>query len=348
MSPIVLNFFEYLSEYFSKYFLHPILLLLLLLLIPLWFWKGRKGHTSALRFSSISTLVQMGGQRKSGSRGVLTTLRLLSLALIIIALARPQIGTSTIDVETSGIDIMLLVDISGSMESLDFQLNGQPCSRIEVVKSVVSQFIDERANDRLGLIVFSGYPYMVSPLTLDHSWLHKRLDAIKIGTTEDGTAIGSGIASAINRLRDQTSKSRIIILLTDGMNNSGKIPPLAAAEAAEALGIKVYTIGAGTRGEAPIPVIDSMGQKRLVLAKVDIDESTLVKIALMTGGQYFRAFDTDSLKKIYADINQMEQTKHTIHKFEQREELFQWFAIPAIFLLLVEALLGKTIYRTLP
>jgi Ca-activated chloride channel homolog len=185
----------------------------------------------------------------------LSALRLLVLALLILGLARPQFGRGTTEVDASGIDIVLAVDVSGSMEALDFELAGRPVSRIEVVKQVVSRFIEDRPNDRIGLVAFAGRPYLVSPLTLDHDWLQQRLDQVRIGMVEDGTAIGSAIASSVNRLREQEAKSRIVILLTDGMNNAGKVPPALAAEAAESLGIKVYTIGAGTRGNAPMPVL---------------------------------------------------------------------------------------------
>lgn len=329
-------------------FLYPSFLFLLLVPLVLLFWKGRKGKSSAIQFSGIATLKRAVGGYSLASKGILSALRILSLMLLIIALARPQKGSTNKDIEASGIDIVLLVDMSGSMESLDFELHGQQANRLDVVKAVVAKFIDERTNDRLGLIAFSGYPYLVSPLTLDHDWLQKRLASLTIGTTEDGTAIGSGIASAVNRLRTQPGKSKIIILLTDGINNSGKVPPLAAAEAAEALGIKIYTIGAGSRGEARIPVTDQFGNRRYATAKVDIDEATLIKIATMTGGEYFRATDTTSLQKIYERINTLEQTKRVIHKFERFDELFTWAAIPALLLLVLEAGLSRTVYRTLP
>ena len=179
---------------------------------------------------------------------------------------------------------------------------------------------------------------MVSPLTLDHDWLRKRLEALSIGMVEDGTAIGSAIGAGINRLREKDAKSRIMILLTDGMNNAGKVPPLVAAEAAETLQIKIYTIGAGTRGEAPMPIVDNFGQKRLVRAKVDIDEDTLTKVAQMTGARYFRATDTQSLQKIYDAINAMETTTRTMKNFEQYRELFPFLVLAALLLFGLELL----------
>jgi Ca-activated chloride channel family protein len=248
-------------------------------------------------------------------------------------------------VQASGIDILLAVDVSGSMEAMDFTLNSQPVSRLEVVKKVVDEFIDERPNDRIGLVGFGGRPYLVCPLTLDHDWLRKRLESLSIGMVEDGTAIGSAIGSGINRLRDQDSKSRILILLTDGMNNSGRVPPLVAAEAAETMGIKVYTIGAGTRGEAPIPVKDAFGRTQIRMARVDIDEKTLSEVAEKTGAQYFRATDTNSLARIYDEINRMETTTRTIKKFENYRELYPFLVLTALILLGLELAAGR---RQLP
>ena len=217
-----------------------------------------------------------------------------------------------------------------------------------MVKSVVSKFIDERPNDRIGLVGFAGAPYLVSPLTLDHNWLQQNLDRVQIGTVEDGTAIGSALATSVNRLRDQPGKSKIVVLLTDGQNNSGKILPDTAAQAAKALGVKVYTIGAGVRGEAPVPVTDAFGNKRLAMAKVDVDETTLQKIADETGGQFFRATDTESLEKIYGEIDRMEKTTHELKKFEHHSELFAFAILPAIGLLGASLALDHTRFRRLP
>jgi len=256
-------------------------------------------------------------------------------------LARPQQGNTTTEIKASGIDILLAVDVSGSMQAMDFTLKGNPADRLDVVKSVVDQFIDARPNDRIGLVAFAGKPYMVSPLTLDHDWLRKRLETLSIGMVEDGTAIGSAIGSGINRLREKDAKSRIMILLTDGMNNAGKVPPLVAAEAAETLKIKIYTIGAGTRGEAPMPIVDNFGRKRLVRARVDIDEETLAKVAQMTGARYFRATDTQSLQKIYDEINSMETTTRTIKNFEHYRELFPFPLLAALLFFGLELLRNR-------
>lgn len=317
-------------------FLHPEFLWLLALLPVLALLYGRAGGAPALLFSSTSLLSSLASARKTRPGSLHLLMRLLVLLLLILALARPQWGSSTTEIEASGIDILLAVDVSGSMEAMDFTLGGKPTNRLEVVKKVVDQFIEQRPNDRIGLLAFAGRPYLVSPLTLDHDWLRTRLESLQIGMAEDGTAIGSAIGSGTNRLRDRKSKSRILILLTDGMNNSGRIPPLIAAEAAETLNIKVYTIGAGTRGEAPMPVKDAFGRRRLIRAKVDIDEKTLNQVAEKTGAIYFRATDTESLAKIYDEINKMETTTRTIKKFESYQELFLYCVFAALMVLGLE------------
>lgn len=322
-------------------FVHPELLWLLALLPLLALRYGRAGGAPALLFSTTSLVSSLAGARKTRPGTLHFLLRLVVLFLLILAIARPQLGNSTTEIEASGIDILLAVDVSGSMEAMDFTLGGRPANRLEVVKKVVDEFIEQRPNDRIGLLAFAGRPYLVSPLTLDHSWLRKRLESLQIGMIEDGTAIGSAIGSGTNRLRDRKSKSRILILLTDGMNNAGRIPPLIAAEAAETLNIKVYTIGAGTRGEAPMPVTDTFGRRRIMQARVDIDEETLTKVAEKTGAIYFRATDTASLAKIYDEINKMETTTRTIKKFESYRELFMFFVAGALLLLGLEIFLSR-------
>ncbi|MCI5145092.1 MAG: VWA domain-containing protein, partial [Candidatus Electrothrix sp. AR3] len=299
----------------------------------------------ALVFSSIALAKAISGSRKPSPGKLLGGLRLIALGLIIIAMARPQWGTTSTEVEASGIDILLAVDVSGSMKAMDFTLKGKAVDRLVVVKSVVAKFIEERPNDRIGLVAFSGRPYMVCPLTLDHDWLLLRLESLRTGMIEDGTAIGSAIVAGVNRLRQQDAKSKIVILLTDGVNNAGKAAPLTAAEAAETMQIKVYTIGAGRRGMAPMPVEDQFGRKRIIRAKVDIDEDTLGKIADMTGAKYFRATDTKSLEKIYEEINAMEATTRKIKHFARYRELFSWLVFAALLLLGVELFVSR---RRLP
>lgn len=317
-------------------FLYPQLLWLLLLLPLLAIVRGRLGSAPTLLFSSTSLIASLARGKKTRPTALLAAVRLAVLALLILAAARPQQGNTTSQIQASGIDILLAVDVSGSMEAMDFTLNEQAVNRLAVVKKVVDEFIRERPNDRIGLVAFGGRPYLVCPLTLDHDWLRKRLESLSIGMVEDGTAIGSAIGSGINRLRDQEAKSRILILLTDGMSNAGRVPPLVAAEAAEALKIKVYTIGVGTRGEAPMPVTDPFGRKQIRLVRVDIDEKTLSAVAEKTGTQYFRATDTTSLARIYEDINRMETTTRTIKKFENSWELFPYLVLAALILLACE------------
>lgn len=327
-------------------FLYPQLLWLLALLPLLALIRGKRGAAPALVFSTTSLVAFLAEGRKARPGRLLVALRLLGLALLILALARPQLGNTTTEIKASGIDILLAVDVSGSMEALDFTLQGQPANRLDVVKSVIRPFVEQRPNDRIGLLAFSGRPYIVSPLTLDHDWLLQRLAALSIGMVEeDGTAIGSAIGVGVSRLQDREAKSRILILLTDGMSNVGAVPPLVAAEAAQALKIKVYTIGAGTKGEAPMPVVDSFGRKRLMRVKVDIDDETLGKVAEMTGARYFRATDTESLEKVYAEINSMETTTRSIKKFEHYRELFPWLVGVALIFIGLE-LLG--IHKRLP
>jgi Ca-activated chloride channel family protein len=240
------------------------------------------------------------------------------------------------------------LDVSGSMQALDFLVDNRRVNRIQVVKSVVSKFIEERPSDRIGLIAFAGAPYLVSPITLDHDWLQQNLERVNIGATDDGTAIGSAIAAAVNRLRPTPAKSKVVILLTDGVNNTGKISPLAAAEAAKALGVKVYTIGVGVRGKAPIPVKDELGNMHMVMAQVDVDEKTLQAVANLTGVRFYRATDTDSLEKIYEQINLLEKTAQTVQKFEHVEELYPWALIPALGILGLGLALQQTRLRRLP
>jgi Ca-activated chloride channel family protein len=329
-------------------FLYPTFLWLLALLPLIAILRGRRGEVAAVKYSSADIARQVARETRSRTGRWQLPLTLLALALLIVGLARPQFGRSTTTVQASGIDMILAMDCSGSMEALDFKIDGQPMSRLDIVRSVVSRFIDARPNDRIGLIGFAGAPYLVSPLTLDHDWLQQNLERVKIGSVEDGTAIGSALATSVNRLRDQPSKSKIVVLLTDGENNAGKIIPETAAQAAKAMGVKVYTIAAGVRGEAPIPVTDAFGNKRLAMAQVDVDEDTLKKIAAETGGKFFRATDTESLKNIYAEIDRLEKTTHQLKKFEHHTELFAWAVVPALAVIGTGLGLAQTRFRRLP
>lgn len=332
----------------SFQFVHPEFLFLLLLLPILAIWRGRWGRPVAIRMPSTDDAIHVGAKTRSKTGGFLMFLGLLSFALLVVAFARPRHGKGSTDVEASGIDIMLTLDVSGSMEALDFKVEGQQVNRLEAVKDVVAKFAAQRPNDKLGMVAFAGRPYLVSPLTMDHEFLGKRLKDVKMGQVEDGTAIGSAIVSSVDHLRDSTAKSKIIILLTDGVNNAGSANPLTATEAAKALGIKIYTIGAGTRGEAPFPVQDGFGRTHLQMVPVEIDEEMLGEVATATGGQYYRATDTGSLEKIYDSINQLEKTTRKLKKYQQYDELFLWFLVPGLGLLLLELVLAQTRFRRLP
>jgi Ca-activated chloride channel family protein len=329
-------------------FLNPGFLWLLALLPLLALWRGRQGRVAAVEYSSVEIARTVARETRSRPARWMTMLRLLVATLLILGLARPQYGRGRSEVQASGVDLMLAVDVSGSMEALDFTLDGQPANRLDCVKSVVSKFVEARPNDRIGLVAFAGAPYLVSPLTLDHDWLKQNLERVRIGLIEDSTAIGSALATSVNRLRDQPAKSKIVVLLTDGMNNAGKVAPQTAAEAAKAMGVKVYTIGAGAQGEAPVPVKDQFGNQRIVMAKVDVDEGALKKIAEETGGKFFRATDTDSLTKIYAEIDRMEKTTHPVKQFAKYHELFALAVVPGLMLLGLTLGLEQTRFRRLP
>jgi Ca-activated chloride channel family protein len=311
-------------------------------------WRGRRGPVAAVEYSDVSLAREIARHTRSRIGWVLWLLPIIAAAFMVVGLARPQRTQSHTEVTLNGIDIVLALDISGSMQALDFKVGNMRVNRVAVVKSVVSRFIDERPNDRIGLIAFAAAPYIVSPLTLDHDWLQQNLERINAGIADDGTAIGSAIAAAVNHLRTSATKSKVVILLTDGVNNTGKIPPLAAAEAARALGVKVYTIGVGVRGKAPIPVRDEAGNTHVILANVDVDEKTLQAVANETGGQFYRATDTDSLQKIYEQINRYEKSAQTVEKFEHVEELYRWTLLPSLGLLGLWVLLQHTRYRRLP
>ena len=332
----------------SFQFLHPELLFLLLFLPVMAIWKGRWGRPVAVRMPSTADARSIGAKPRSKVGGLMMFLGMLSFLLLILALARPRHGKGSTDIEASGIDIMLTLDVSGSMAAMDFKIGGKPVDRLEAVKDVVERFISQRPNDRLGMVAFAGRPYMVSPLTMDHDWLSKRLGDVQMGQVEDGTAIGSAIASSVSHLEKSNAKSRIIIIITDGVNNAGAVNPVTAGEAAKALGMKVYAIGAGTRGEAPFPVTDQFGRTRYQTVKVEIEEEMLQEVATSTGGQYYRATDTDSLEEIYESINQLETTTRKLKKYQQYDELYLYFLVPGLCLLLLELFLTQTRFRRLP
>lgn len=329
-------------------FAHPWWLLLLLLLPVAGIVRRRRARDPAFLYSSIQLVHGVASLRQSYAGLILRRMRWLALALLIVALARPRIGEGEVTIKASGIDIVVAVDFSMSMAAEDFEIGGRRANRVTAAKDVLRRFIDGRANDRIGIVAFAGNAYVAAPLTLDHSFLLQRLEQLRLGLIEDGTAIGSGIAAGLNRLRELPSKSRIIILMTDGQNNAGKVPPMTAAEAAEALKVKIYTIGVGTRGVAPYPQTDVFGQTRYVPMEVNIDEELLGRIAERTGGKYFRAVSTETLRGIYDEIDQLERSDAEVRKFQRYDEVFGWFAVPGLILLMLELVLGHTVWRKLP
>ncbi len=334
---------------FAFSFAHPWVLSLLLLLPILAVLKGRFGGTAGVTFSSTAPLATMGHRRRSRAGALLALLAHLALASLIIGLARPQLGRTLTRVQASGVDIMLVLDVSRSMLAEDFTIGSARANRLEAVKQVTEQFIRQRPNDRIGILAFAGRPYLVSPLTLDHDWLIQNLDRLRIGLVEDGTAIGSATAAAANRLKDKEAKTKLIVLLSDGDNNAGRVTPLTAAEAAKALGIRIYTIGAGTQGEAvPFPFQDPFGRTVYQNVKMEFNEDTLKEIANITSGQYFPATDTASLKRTFSEIDKMEKTKVEVEKTAEYRDLFPWFLLAGFVLLSSEVLLSQTVWKRLP
>lgn len=324
-------------------FQDPYFLLLLLTLPALvWFYIARRNRQAAtIRFSSLSRILQI---KQSGSvrlRHLVFGLRLAALVLLILALARPQSGSQVEKVLTEGIDIMIALDVSGSMQAEDFK----PDNRLTVAKQVTRDFINGRQNDRIGLVLFAGKAFTQCPLTLDYGVLSTFVDRAEMGLIQDGTAIGNALATAVRRIKNGQGKSKVIILLTDGVNNTGAVNPQTAADLAQTFGIKIYTIGAGKRGSALYPVDDPLFGKRYVRMNTELDEKTLRSIAETTGGQYFRATDTESLKTIFKQIDQMEKTTVDIERHIQYTDLFWYLLGPAALLLLFEVLLAQTRFR---
>lgn len=323
-------------------------LLILLFVVPLMvFYELKKMGISRIRFSSLETLKSLKPARSLAWRRVLLVMRCAAMSLLIMALARPQSGTTSTEIITEGVDIMLCLDTSGSMNALDFQLENKRVNRLQVVKKVVDEFIRGRQNDRIGMVVFAEEAFTQCPLTLDYGVLLSFLDRLEIGMAGDTTAIGSALATCVKRLKDLKSKSKIIILLTDGRNNTGTISPATAADIAKTHGIKVYTIGVGTEGEAPF-LVDSLFGKHYVYQKVDLDEETLKEIARKTGGRYFRATNTEALKTIYQQIDKMEKTEAKVKEYMEYDELFMYFLIPALCLIVIEILLANTRFMKIP
>ena len=330
-------------------FAHPFLLLLLLLLPILAWLKGQRGLPPAFIYSSVQLVRAMQNIHRARFGGFLGSLRWLALALLIVALAQPRFAKSTTEVKASGVDIVVALDMSGSMISEDFEVRGERVNRFNMARSVLKNFIDKRPNDRIGLVVFATQAYIATPLSLDHEFLQENLDRLEIGAIEqNSTAIGDGLGTAVNRLRDLKAKSKIVILATDGQNNSGKLDPLLAAEAAAAVKVKVYTVGIGEQGTAPMPVF--MGGQKVGYQNVpvDVDETTLQKIADKTGGKYYRADNAEKFQQIYNEIDKLEKTEASVKKYTQFTELFPWFVAAGLAILLLEFVLAQTTFRRLP
>jgi Ca-activated chloride channel family protein len=330
-------------------FAYPYLLLLLLLLPVLAWLKGKRGQPPAFVYSSVQLVRGILNITQARSGGFLSALRWFILALFIIALAQPRLTKSETKVTASGIDIAVALDMSGSMASEDFEVGRGRLSRLDMAKRVLKTFIEKRPGDRIGLVVFATQAYIATPLTLDHDFLVRNIERLELGAIDGNqTAIGSGLSTAINRLRELRSKSKIVILMTDGQNNAGKLAPLTVAEAAQSLKIKVYTIGVGMQGEAPMPFRDMFGMKHYKNMPVDIDEDTLQKIANMTGGKYYRADNAQKFQAIYGEIDKLEKTEAEVKKYAHHNELFAWMIAPGLAMLLVEMFLRHTLFRRLP
>ncbi len=322
-------------------------LLLFLLALPLLAFQVSRGRRATVHFSSLVTLKALRPSRIDLYAGLPFIIRFLVLALLAIALARPQEGHKSTEILSVGVDIMLALDTSGSMRALDFIVEEKRITRLAVVKGVVSKFIDNRPNDRIGMVVFGEQAYTQCPLTLDQGILQSFLSKLEIGMAGDSTAIGSAIGIAVKRLKDLDSKSKVIILLTDGRNNAGTLAPLQAAQTAKTFGIKIHTIGVGTKSKAPFLVNSIFGQ-RYVYQQVDIDETTLQEISKITGGQYFRATDLESLMNIYKQIDGMEKSEVKVIDHSEYKELFHYFLVPGLALLLLEIGLSNTLLRRIP
>lgn len=326
-------------------FAYPYLLWLLVLLVPIvgyYIWRTMRGGAT-IQISSLDALKQAPRTIRYYLRHLPFVLRATAFALLVVALARPQDVERLAHTDTEGIDIMLSIDVSGSMLARDFKPD-----RITAAKEVAGAFIADRYGDRIGLVAFAGEAFTQSPLTTDQGTLQTLLSRIRSGLIEDGTAIGNGLATAINRLRESDAKSKVIILLTDGVNNRGSITPMTAAEIAKAQGMRVYTIGVGTEGMAPYPALDMFGQMTFVQQKVEIDEKTLTTIAEMTGGRYFRATDKEKLKAIYDEINRMERSKVEVSEHVTYHELFVKWVLWALGVLLAEFLLSTLLLKRIP
>ena len=318
-------------------------LLALIPLLALDYLRRHQQRRASIRFPSLAVVKRMPPSTAYRLRHVLIVLRLAAIALIVVALARPQQGETLEEVSTQGVDITLILDVSSSMKTMDLKPN-----RMISAKKVIESFIMGRKHDRIGLVVFAGHSYTQCPLTLDYSVLTQLLRRVDFGHVEDGTAIGTAILNGVNRLRGSTAKSKVIVLLTDGQNNSGEVDPVTAARAAQALGIKVYTIGVGKDGDQPIEVDDPVFGKRIVAIRSDVDMPMLQQIADLTGGKCYRAQDNQALQDIYQSIDKLEKSEIKTNSYSRYRELFMTLAYIALGLLILESLLAQTRFRKVP
>lgn len=324
-------------------FAHPYFLGLLLL-VPLmvwWYLRSKKKDNPAFRLTTLSGIIRVKPSWKTRLRPSMFILRLVAVAALAVALARPQSSNTTESIDSEGIDIVLALDVSGSMLAEDLKPN-----RIEAAKKVALDFIERRPTDRIGLVVFSGESFTQCPITIDHNVLNEQLSQVKSGLLVDGTAIGMGLATSVDRLRNSNAKSRVIVFLTDGVNNTGLIDPSTALEIAKAYKVRVYTIGVGTKGQAPYPMQTPLGMQKQMM-DVQIDEALLQQIAKETGGKYYRATNNKSLSSVYDEIDNLEKTKIEVSSYKNYAELFFPFAALAIICLALEMLLRYTVFRSI-
>ncbi|HPD95430.1 MAG: VWA domain-containing protein [Bacteroidales bacterium] len=317
-------------------------ILYLMLVIPAmigWYIYRQKDEKPSLSYSTIQPFVSKHKDITVYLRHVPFSLRTIAVAFVIFALARPQSTNIQKNVSTEGIDIVLALDVSGSMLACDFKPD-----RLEAAKEMGIKFISGRETDRIGMVIFAGESFTLCPLTTDHATLINMIKDVKMGVLEDGTAIGSGLGTAISRLKESDAKSKVIILLTDGNNNRGEIAPLTAAEIAKSFGIRVYTIGVGSYGTAPYPVQTPFGIRYQDM-KVEIDENLLTQIAQMTNGEYFRATNNKALEEVYNKIDKLERSKIKVSEYSMHEERYRWFLLPAFLILLVEFMLRKLLFK---
>ncbi len=318
--------------------------LLLLLALPLaWYWQ-RRNRRRALVLPALATVGALPQSWRQRLRAVPSLLRALAFIGCVVAMARPQELAAGKPLTTSGVDIVLAIDASGSMKAEDFQ----PRNRLEVAKQAAADFIGGRSSDRIGLVTFAGQAVTQTPLTLDHGALAEAIGRVRIGGLAEGTAIGTALATSVNRLRASDARSKVAILLTDGVNNAGQVDPLTAAETARALGVRVYTIGVGTTGEAPYLLEDPRFGRRYVRVVVRIDEETLQQIAARTGGRYYRATDPQALNQVYAEIDRLERSPLTGRRPVVRLDRYLWLLIPTLGLVMLEGALRATLFRRLP